>query len=264
MCRLTAWVGAPRALDVLVYGGTHPLLEQAWAPRELLQGSVNADGWGVAWWTKGRQARLASLRPVWHEAGLQGVLAASEATVAVAALRNATPGLPVDEASVPPLALDGRAFVLNGFVPGFRERHARALRAPLPDELYARLAGASDAETLFLLATHALRRGASRAEALEEVAARVLARVGGEECQLALLLAEADGLTVRLASNVERTNSLYVLERTGLAAGGTLVASEALDDDASWRRVPDHAGLEVDGRGARLTNPRPRGPSGPP
>lgn len=255
MCRLTGWVGRePRPLDVLVYGGTHPLLEQAWAPRELIQGSVNADGWGVAWWSEGRLARLASPRPVWQEPDLEGVLAASRAEVAVAALRNATPGLPVDEASVPPLALEGRAFVLNGFVPGFRERHARALRSELPDALYARLSGASDAETLFLLATNALRRGADRAEALAAVAERVLAGVDDDgECQLAMLLADAGGLSVRLASNVERTNSLYVLEGDGMAAGGTLVASEALDDDPAWRRIPHHGLLEVDRDGARVS-----------
>ena len=249
MCRLTAWVGEPRTLDGLVYGGSHPLLEQAWAPRELLQGSVNADGWGVAWWSDERVARLASPRPVWQEADLRGVLAAVEARVAVAALRNATPGLSVDEASVPPLVADGCAFVLNGFVPSFRERHARALREPLPDDLYARLRGASDAETLFLRVLDALRRGASRGEALADVAGTVLARVGDEaECQLAMLLADAGGLTVRLASNAERTNSLHVLE----GSGGVLLASEALDDDPAWRRVRPHGVVEVDAGGARI------------
>lgn len=231
---------------MLVYGGTHPLLEQAWAPRELLQGTVNADGWGVAWYAGEGPARLASSRPVWQERDLEGVLASTTASLGVAALRNATPGLPVDEASVPPLTLDGWTFVLNGFVPDFRGRHARALRGTLPDELYARLAGASDAETLFLMAAAELRRGAGRAEALAEVAARALARVGGgAECQLAMLLADADGLTVRLASNARRTNSLYVLEGAGLAEHGTLVASEPLDGDPAWRRVPDHTVLDV-------------------
>ncbi|MBW3535528.1 MAG: class II glutamine amidotransferase [Gemmatimonadetes bacterium] len=264
MCRLTAWVGEPRPLDVLVFGGTHPLLEQAWAPRELLEGSVNADGWGVTWWSEGRMARLASSRPVWQEPDLEGVLAATRAGVGVAALRNATPGLPVDEASVPPLALDGRAFVLNGSVPDFRERHARALRSELPDPLYGRLSGVSDAETLFLMVMDEVGRGSGRGEALDAVAERVLDRIGdGGECQLAMLLADAEGLSVRLASNVERTNSLYVLEGSGLAGGGTLVASEALDGDPAWRRVGDHGRVDVGGDGVRITTPRRpgRGPA---
>ncbi|NIP81163.1 MAG: class II glutamine amidotransferase, partial [Gemmatimonadetes bacterium] len=61
-----------------------------------------------------------------------------------AALSNGTPGIPVDRSGLLPLVFERWSFALNGFVPDFRRSHMRALRAGLPDELYADLRGSSD------------------------------------------------------------------------------------------------------------------------
>ena len=44
MCRLAAYLGAPLSPARLVFDGSHSLYEQSWAPRELLSGTLNADG----------------------------------------------------------------------------------------------------------------------------------------------------------------------------------------------------------------------------
>lgn len=254
MCRLTAYRGAPLPLSTLLHGGSHPLLRQSWAPEELLSGTVNADGWGVTWWHEGRAVRLARAEPAWYDPDLRGVLGSVSAPCAVAALRNASEGLPVSAAAVPPFVRGPWSFVMNGSVPGFRHHHMRALRGELPDALYAALRGSSDAETLFLLSVASLEAGATAAQALHRVVRTVLGRVedrGGGECQLALLLADGDRIAVALASNVERTNSLYVVEGGRLAPGGVLVASERLDDDAGWRAVEPHHLLTIGPGGVR-------------
>lgn len=258
MCRLTAYIGNPVPLSTLVFAGHHSLYGQAWAPREMIRGSVNADGWGVAWYPGGEAgpSRLARPEPVWHAAGLRTVLDSISAPTAVAALRNATPGLPVGPDAVPPLVLERWSFVLNGFLPAFRTRHMRPLRRLLPDHLYGRLTGVSDTETLFLLAVDALERGASAAEALDRAARIALEEVdgAGEECQLTMLLADGEGLAVMRTSNRERVNSLYRLDGGGLAAAGTLVASEPLDDDEGWTELPTRRAVEI------RPGPRARGP----
>lgn len=254
MCRLTAYLGEPIPASTLLYGGSHSLLRQSWSPRALLRGSVNADGWGVSWWNDGRAVRLARAEPAWYDPDVRGVLDSVTLPCGVAALRNATEGLPVGAAAVPPLVRGRWAFVLNGYVPHFRSRHMRALREALSDELYAELAGSSDAETLFFLVLAALEAGAAPEAALERVVATVLGRVaeeGGEECQLTLLLADGKRVVVALASNVERTNSLNVLEEGALAPRGVLVASEPLDEEPGWRPVPPHHVLTVDSSGVR-------------
>jgi glutamine amidotransferase len=246
VCRLTAYVGEPLPLSTLVFGGSHPLYEQSWAPSELLSGTVNADGWGVVWYDGGHPARLARSKPLWHANGLERVLTTIRSPTALAAIRNATTGLPQGEAGVAPIIFERWTFVLNGFVPSFRARHMRVLRTTLPDHLYGSLAGVSDTETLFLLAVAELERGASLREALGHVVELALERVGeGDECQLTMLLSDGEGLAVVRTSNRSRVNSLYRIDRGSLAPEGTLLASERLDADEGWTPIPERTVLEL-------------------
>lgn len=244
MCRFVAYLGRPTPPAPLVFGGAHSLHRQSWAPRELLSGSVNADGYGVVWYADGLPRRLAEARPIWHDPDLESVLAALSSRCVVAALRNATPGLATDRAGLLPLTHGRWSFVLNGFVPHFRERHMRALRASLPDHLYAALSGSSDAETLFLLAVAAIENGATPVEALCAAAGAVSARVGNDEAQLAMLLTEGTTISVVLTSTVGRANSLYLCRGPAEAPGGTVLASEPLDGGGpAWERVPAHSAV---------------------
>lgn len=247
MCRLTAYLGAPLPLETLVFGGTHSLYVQSWAPAEVLSGTVNADGWGVAWYDGSRPVRLVRPEPVWHAEGLKATLSAIRSPLAMAAIRNATTGLPVIAPPTAPVAFERWTFVLNGFIPSFRARHMRSLRALLPDHLYGSLVGVSDTETLFLLAVDRLERGASLSEALITVARIALDEVGedGEECQLTMLLSDGEGLGVLRTSNRDRVNSLYRMDGGALAPGGTLLASERLDADERWMPVPEREVLEI-------------------
>lgn len=51
MCRHLAYLGPPAAVGNLLTRGPHSLRTQSWAPREMRGGgTINADGFGVAWW----------------------------------------------------------------------------------------------------------------------------------------------------------------------------------------------------------------------
>lgn len=245
MCRLVAYAGASTPLAPLVFGGSHSLHRQSWAPGELLSGSVNADGWGVAWYDDGEARRLAEPRPLWQEEELEGVLGGIRAELGLAALRNATPGIPVDRSGLLPMALDGWTFVLNGFVPDFHAAHMRSLRSALPDDLYARLRGSSDSETLFLLAVAEARTGTEPLTALRRVARRIRSRVGDAEAQLTMVLGDGDQVVVLRTSTVAATNSLYLARAHPLAPGGAILASERLDRDPCWEELPVHAGIRM-------------------
>jgi predicted glutamine amidotransferase len=250
MCRLLAYIGEPISPAHLVFGGTHPLYEQSWAPRELLSGSVNADGYGVVWYANRRPARLAEARPIWYDDELPATLSAIESGLVVAALRNGTPGIPVDRSGLLPLVHDRWSFVLNGFVPDFRKSHMRALRNELPDELYAELRGSSDSETLFLLTIAAVRGGASMTEALSETARRVGERVGREEAQLNMVMTDGNGISAVRSGTTLLTNSLYLAEHPPFAPGGVVLTSEAPETGAVWAPVDGHSWIEIDTDGA--------------
>ena len=246
MCRLTAYAGEPLSADSLVFGGTHSLLEQSYAPKELLQGHVNADGYGVVWYRDAWPVRVGSAHPIWQDEGLRSLLAGTSSSTILAAVRNATPGIPADGANLP--LIHGRwSFILNGFIENFREAHMRALRSHLPDDLYGHLAGSSDSETLFLLTVTAIQAGASPLDALRGVRDMVLEAVREEDhtAQLTMVLADGEGIVGLHTGTRPETNSLYLARGHPLAPGGTLLVSEALDDHASWERVPAHDELEI-------------------
>jgi glutamine amidotransferase len=245
MCRYVAYIGEPTDPSPLIFGGDHSLYEQSWAPRELLSGSVNADGYGVVWYTDGEPRRMAEDRPIWHDGELKRALASVRSSCVLGALRNATPGQPVDRAGLLPLVYDQWSFVLNGFIPDFHRSHMRALRAELPDDLYARLRGSSDAETLFFLAVQAVREGAALSVALEETARTVAKRVGKEEAQMNMLLSDGKGIGVLRSSTVLMTNSMYVATRQEVAPNGVLLASEAIDTGSAWLPVDGHHRADI-------------------
>lgn len=238
MCRFVAYAGPKRAARALVFGGTHPLVKQSWAPRELLYGSVNADGYGVGWYDDGRPVRIARPEPIWYDPDLERLLETVRSALVVASLRNATPGIPLGPGAVAPLVREGHLFVFNGYIQEFGPRYLRRFLDTVPDDLFGTLRSASDTETLFLMALAHVRRGADPGEALEAVIAEVREAVGHErEAQLNLLLADEERVAATRASSVEETNSLYLARDPSLAPGGIVLASEALDDEPAWTPV---------------------------
>lgn len=255
MCRFVAYIGVPTTPASLVFGGSHSLYEQSWKPKELLSGSVNADGYGVVWYQDGRPGRIAEARPIWYDDDLEATLSIIRSSCIVAALRNGTPGMTVDRSGLLPMVQDRWSFVLNGFVPDFRPSHMRALRQGLPDDIYAALSGSSDSETLFLLALAALREGASLVEALSSVVRKVAERVGREEAQLNMVLADGEAVAAVRSSTVLVSNSLYLARGPAVAPDGIVLASEAIDGDGAWTVVDGHSWVHFDAEGEVTTEP---------
>ena len=241
MCRLVTYAGPPVPLEALVFHGSHSLYRQSWAPRELLSGSVNADGYGIVWCgPDGDPVRLARAEPIWYDGDLRRLLSTIETPIAQATLRNATPGLPVDRAGVLPLVREGWAFSLNGAVPAFRQRHMQALRKPLSGERYASLTGVSDAETLFLGVLQGIDEGRTPHQAMRAQVDAVAARLeDGASAALTLVLSSERGIfTLHTAVGDGACNSLYHVDSPAWAPGGSVFASEPLDDDGAWTPVP--------------------------
>lgn len=260
MCRFVGYIGDPAPAAPLVFGGTHPLVEQAWAPRELLAGHVNADGYGVSWYRDGTARRLARAEPIWYDPDLEDLLSEVGSSTIVASLRNATPGIPLGPLGVAPMVLDRWSFVLNGFVEGFRSRFMRRFHALLPDDLHAELRGTSDTEALFLLAVASIRDGAGPGEALAAVVGEVRSAVREEEleAQLNMVLTDGEALAVTRASSSARTNSLYLAHGPAQGPGGVVVASEPLDREPGWRPVEPQRLVVVSGDGRIRDEELPR------
>jgi glutamine amidotransferase len=241
MCRHLAYVGPPVTLDRLILEPEHSLLRQASAPRYQTHGLFNADGFGVGWYDRDARvepARYRTTRPLWSDTSFASFAGLVRSGAVLAAVRSASPGMPVEETSTAPFTDSAWLFSHNGFVPDFDGETGRALRHNLSEARVQKIAGGTDSELLFTLVLDRLDAGASPADALASVVA--LVEQQQSDTRLNLLLTDGE----RVAATACR-NSLFVLddrERTG----AVVVASEPYDDRAAWEAVADRSVVELD------------------
>jgi gamma-glutamyl hercynylcysteine S-oxide hydrolase len=243
MCRHLAYLGPPRSLASLLYEPPQSLERQSWKPLYQREGAMNADGWGVGWWDpelRAEPARYRTAAPMWSDRSFRSVAEVVRAGAITAAVRSATPPLPIVDTGNAPFSSGPWLFSLNGYLTGFRGELGEDLRRSVSHRRAIDIEGTTDSEVLFALVLDALDAGRSPAEALAQVTTNALARAEG---RLNLLLSDGRRIVATTCGN-----SLFTLVGDGLAAGGFLVSSEPLDD-AGWQEVPDRSVVQVaDGR----------------
>jgi len=230
MCRHIAYLGEPVGLAELLLTPAHSLLRQSWAPRDMRGGgTVNADGFGIGWYT-GSSPEPALLRravPMWTDTALPRLAAEISAGAVLAAVRSATVGMPVVETAAAPFAWDRWLFSHNGVVRGWPSS-VTGIASTLPVEALLTLDAPTDAALLWALLRHRLAAGDKPADAMASLVAEVAVAAPGSRLNLLL----TDGTEI---VGTSWTHSLWVAER----GSSVVVASEPYDDDPSWREVPD-------------------------
>jgi glutamine amidotransferase len=245
MCRMVAYFGGPEAtLSSVILEPEHSLLVQSYAPQEMLSGTVNADGFGAGWyvpWAGEEPAVYRSGRPVWADGSFASLAPRTRARCFFAAVRSATPPLPPQESGTPPFSCGRYLFMHNGAIEGFQRSVMRPLRNALSDESYAALSGSTDSETVFAVLLDALRDGEDLGNALRSTVRRIAGVCEETGTMARLNLAVTDGQEMVFARYSTRGpgNSLYLLENGASFPGAVVVASERLDEDPGWWKVPD-------------------------
>ncbi len=265
MCRIAAYLGrAQTPLSSLILKPEHSLLVQSYAPKEMLSGVVNADGFGCGWYAPevdGEPAVYRSNAPMWADRSFASIAPKVRSRTVLAAVRSATPGLPAEESGVPPFTSGPYLFAHNGAIKNFRRSAMRPLRDLLSDESYSNLLGITDSETIFALLLDRLRADKAEigdAPALAKATAATLGKVsavcGGLGIRATLNVGITDGEALVFArfSTEGPGNSLYYLENGRSFPQGTVVASERFDEDSAWRPVPDRHLLVADLGGVAL------------
>jgi glutamine amidotransferase len=228
MCRHLAYLGPPLPLAALLYDPPHSLLRQSFAPCDMRGGGrINADGFGVGWFPRdGAPVRYRRGSPMWTDTALRGLATATTAGAVLAAVRNATSGMPVMESAAAPFTSDGWLFSHNGAVTGWPDS-LTGLAATLPTRDLLTLDAPTDAAVLWALVRQRLRGGAPLDEALRDTVRDAAA--AGPGSRLNLLL--TDGRTVA-ATTWGHALSVRVTDDS------ILISSEPLDPDPAWRPVP--------------------------
>lgn len=229
MCRQLGYLGPARSVGDVLTAGTSSLMQQSWAPRDMRGGgTVNADGFGAAWWTHDGVGLYRNPMPIWTDPAVTDTLTSVRSTAVLAAIRSATVGMPVDRSACAPFVAGRWAFGHNGVVTGWPHSLAD-LVADVPAVDLLRLPAPTDAATLWVLLQHRLTRQ-EPGEALAGLVRDVDAAAPGSRLNLLL----GDGRTLWATA---------VHHALAVRADGesVTVASEPTDDDPAWRPVPDRS-----------------------
>jgi len=229
MCRHIAYLGEPMPLADLLLTPGHSLLRQSWAPADMRGGgTVNADGFGIGWYSGAEPAVLRRAVPPWTDAALPRLATEIRSGAVLAAVRSATVGMPVVETACAPFTAGPWLFSHNGVVRGWPESMAGlAERLPVVDLLT--MPAPTDSALLWTLLAARLTAGADSADAVADLVTEVAATAPGSRLNLLL----TNGSTIVATT---WTHSLWTCRRPG----GVAVASEPYDDHPAWQEVPDH------------------------
>jgi glutamine amidotransferase len=229
VCRHLAYLGPPIPLARLLFDAPHSLAHQSWAPRDMRGGgTINADGFGVAWFPDdGPPVRYRRSSPLWSDAALPALAAATSSGAFLGAVRSASAGMPVVETAAAPFQDDRWLFSHNGRVVGWPESIVD-LAGDLPVRDLLTLDAPTDSAVLWALLRRRLRDGTDPGVALADLAADVTAAAPGSRLNFLL----TDGRTIH-ATTVG--HGLSVRKGQGMT-----VASEPIDD-SGWQPVPEHS-----------------------
>jgi glutamine amidotransferase len=223
------------ALSSVLLEPANALVVQSYAPRHQAHGRINADGFGVGWYAAGGRAEPARYRkpvPMWSDQTFASIAGVIRTGTFLASVRNASPGLPVNEACTAPYTRDQWLFAHNGRILDWHGPKGAGvvLRRRLSDAALAAIEGATDSEVIFGLVLDAIADGAPAGEAVAAVTRSVQEVSPGSRLNLML----TDGVT---AVATACGDTLFVR----CDDDAVIVASEPFDDLPTWQTVPDES-----------------------
>lgn len=248
MCRLAAYLGPPLSLARFLLAPAHGLVQQSYAPREMREARVNADGYGVGWRAPdGSLARLTYGMPIWADHNLPTLAAHIAAPMWVANVRSATTGFANHPANTQPYLADGLLFLHNGYLVDFPAVRAR-LRRVLSPEIECSIEGTTDSEYVFALLRQVLATADfDIPEALRETARRLFDEFGVAGGLLNIVVTDGERIHALRHALGAAPPTLYFTIDDEEYPNAALVASEPLTEGAYWQTVPEHHILTVDG-----------------
>lgn len=221
MCRHFAWLGSDRSVKELVLEQPYGLPKQAARPRWQHIDLINQDGFGVGWFpAPGVATHYRRTGPIEADPGFPEFAASVVADCVIGAARGASPGMPIEAEATAPFTNGSALMSLNGHL-------NVGLTASLL-EPGRRPESTCDAAYLAALLWQRLEAGLQLTAAVPELV-RDVAVLDPNAC---LNVLATDGMTVVATTWGETL--CYRREEEG-----SLLASEPLDDEADWVRVPD-------------------------
>mmetsp|Transcript_37200 Transcript_37200/g.64570 ORF Transcript_37200/g.64570 Transcript_37200/m.64570 type:complete len:407 (-) Transcript_37200:69-1289(-) len=193
MCRMLMYKGEPIPLDALLVRPEHSLVCQSrdatYHPGcgDKRNIRVNGDGFGVAWYVKGKENRgscvLKSTGPAWNSSHLINIAEFMESSLIFGHVRaasntgNLEAGVQlvgkISEENCHPFKFGVYTFMHNGGIPCFNAVRRKIL-ACLTDDIFHMIGGSTDSEHIFSLILNEIEDFSSHASSAKELSNAVL------------------------------------------------------------------------------------------
>jgi len=238
MCRLAAYLGTEISLSQFLQEPEHSLIKQSWAPKEMQDGTVNADGYGVAWLSDTNNPCVyKNVLPVWSDTNLDSLGRSLSSRLWLANVRGATPGQGISEANTQPFIKDKLIFTHNGCLKPFDKNTKTGLLDTLSNDIRAEINGDSDSLYLFALLQQHLLTEQTLTDAINNMM-NDLQTICNSQITALLNIVISDGdfiYACRHALNGSCPSLYYSLGKDNVQ-----IASEPLTTNDEWIAFPEH------------------------
>jgi len=239
MCRLAAYLGSEISLSVFLQEHEHSLIQQSWAPNEMQDGTLNADGYGVAWLANNKvPSNYKNVLPIWSDTNLDSLGRSISSQLWLANVRGATPGQGISESNTQPFIKDNLIFTHNGSLKPFNNITKARFLDLLPNTISAGISGDSDSWYLFALIQHHLQNQDSIYNAIITTM-NELKSLCSDSVSALLNIVISDGDSLYACRHALNGNcpSLYYLSKED----NVWIASEPLSPNDVWMTLPEHS-----------------------
>ncbi len=239
MCRLAAYLGTEISLSVFIQEHEHSLVQQSWAPKEMQDGTLNADGYGVAWLADNNiPSSYKNVLPIWSDTNLNSLGRSIRSPLWLANVRGATPGQGISESNTQPFIKDNLIFTHNGSLKPFNNIIKARFLDVLENTISAEITGDSDSLYLFALLQQHLQNQHSIANAIISTM-NDLKSICSDSVSALLNIVISDGDSLYACRHALNANcpSLYYLFKED----NVWVASEPLSPNDAWVTFPEHS-----------------------
>ncbi len=257
MCRLAAYLGPPVQLERFLLQPPHSLMVQSWAPREMREAKLNADGFGFGWFDHPTASPTVYTNPmpIWTDPNLAGLGRALSSDLWLAYVRSATRQTDVSHANTQPFAGERLLFMHNGYIDLFGETLRHKIRHALTTPCEKTIHGNTDSEYLFALLRQQLLDGCSLETGLQRLFDLLTEWAGEVKLLLNLVITDRDRIVAtRHAINGECPSLYYSTAAAGFD-GGACIASEPLTNREQWHVVPEHSLVVLDRQRGAAVHP---------
>jgi gamma-glutamyl hercynylcysteine S-oxide hydrolase len=244
MCRLAAYLGPPISLKRFLFDPSHSLIKQSWAPREMEEAVLNADGFGIGWYTdQQKPVTYLNTHPIWSDSNLPSLASSLNCKTWLACVRSATPGQMTGLVNTQPFVNDPLLFMHNGYIKDFNPDYRIIFHDVLKGEIQAGISGHTDSEYLFALLRQQILQQpeADLVTQLTRFLDQIPKLIGQGTMLLNIIISDGSSIYAIRHALDGQSPSLYFAVNAELFSDAVIVASEQLTGNNCWQVVPDHS-----------------------